>query len=308
MTDEAAEVVEGVEVVNGLSVDGLSYSYRLLRQPSPRTEPVLVLGGALQDKHGWEHFDEPVLPVASLITIDLPGSGNSDPLRPDQGLDTMCQAVEQVIDDLGIARVNLFGYSFGSVIGFAFAQQRPDRIARLLLGGVPAYVSHTQQDLWRQAAARMKAGEPEEFVNRALKLWLCQDERRYVRHRKLAHRYVKRLITHALTHIPHGFAVLDRAATDRDTEMLNPSGALRGVPTLIFCGEHDTVSAPEHQRAFAATIENSSFLAIAESDHWVAFERSQDVIDLVVRFFTDQSLDTADYVVRPESRLAPVMR
>lgn len=287
------------EVVNALSVDGLSYSYRLLRQPAPRTEPVLVLGGALQDKHGWEHFDEPVLPSASLITIDLPGTGDADLLRPDQGMDTMCRAVEQVIDDLGIARVNLFGYSFGSTIGFAFAQRQPHRLARLLLGGVPAYVSDAQLTLWREATARMAAGEPEEFVDLALKLWLCQDERRVVRHRKLAHRYVKRLITHALSSIPHGFTVLDRSATDES----HLSGGLRGVPALVFCGEHDTVSAPGHQRAFAATIENSRFFTIAESDHWVTFERSQDIIDLVVRYFTDQPLETADYLVQPEPAL-----
>lgn len=288
------------EVVNALSVDGLSYSYRLLRQPAPRTEPVLILGGALQDKHGWEHFDEPVLPVASLITIDLPGSGSADPLRPEQGMDTMCRAIEQVIDDLGVARVNLFGYSFGSAIGFAFAQRQPHRIARLLLGGVPAHVTDDQLDRWRAAAEHMAAGEPEEFVNLALKLWLCQDESRFVRHRKLAHRYVKRLIKHALTSIPHGFTVLNRSAT----EELNPSGGLSGVPAMVFCGEHDTVSAPEHQRAFAATIEDSRFLTIAESDHWVTFERAQDVVDLVVRYFTDESLETADYLAEPE----PAMR
>ncbi|GAB7033059.1 alpha/beta hydrolase [Streptomyces sp. NPDC021749] len=284
------------EAVHALRVDGLSYSYRLVRQPAPRTEPVMVLGGALQDKYGWQHLDEPVSPVASLITLDLPGSGNADPLRPDQGLETMCRAVEHVLDHLGVARVNLFGYSFGSAIAFAFAQRRPHRIARLLLGGVPAHVTHAQLALWRQAAARMAAGEPEEFVDLALKLWLCQDENRFVRHRKLVHRYVKRLIMHAVTHIPHGFTVLDRSAT----EELNPSGGLTGVPALVFCGEHDTVSSPEKQRAFAATIEDSRFLTIAESDHWVALERAQAVVDLVVRFFTDQPLDTADYLVTCE--------
>ncbi|UZJ31057.1 alpha/beta fold hydrolase [Streptomyces endophytica] len=284
------------EAVHPLRVDGLSYSYRLVRQPAPRTEPVLVLGGALQDKYGWQHLDEPVSPLASLITIDLPGSGNADPLRPDQGLATMCRAVEHVLDDLGVARVNLFGYSFGSAIAFAFAQRRPHRIARLLLGGVPAHITNAQLALWRQAAARMAAGEPEEFVDLALKLWLCQDESRFVRHRKLVHRYVKRLIMHAVTHIPHGFTVLDRSAT----EELNPSGGLTGVPALVFCGEHDTVSSPARQREFAATIEDSRFLTIAESDHWVALERAQAVVDLVVRFFTDQPLETADYLVTCE--------
>ncbi|MFF4604572.1 alpha/beta fold hydrolase [Streptomyces sp. NPDC001339] len=292
------------EVVNALSVDGLSYSYRLLRQPAQRIEPVLILGGLLQGKDGWEHFEEPVLPLTSLITIDLPGSGKADPIRDDQGMDTLCRAVEQVLDDLSIVSVNLFGYSYGSAIGFAFAQRHPHRVARLLLGGVPVEVTSMQLDTWRKAATRVMDGRPGEFVELTLNLWLCQDERRYVRHRRLARRYVKRLLTHAVANTTHGFTILNRAAT----EGMQPSGELRGVPALVFCGEHDTVSAPEKQRAFAANVENCRFLTITECDHWLPFERSQDVVDLVVRFFTDQPVEGAHYAAQPEARAEPAMR
>ncbi|MFG2224060.1 alpha/beta fold hydrolase [Streptomyces sp. NPDC048644] len=278
------------EVIRSLSAHGLSYSYRFLRQPDARTEPVLVLGGALQDKYGWQNLDSPVLAVASLISIDLPGSGDADPLRSDQGWEVMHDALEQVIDDLGITRINLFGYSFGSVLAFNFAQHRPDRIARLLLGAVPASTTDDKLALWRQAAAKMAAGELDGFLDHMLQLMLCHDETRTVRHRKLVHRYVKRLLARAITRTPHAFEALDRS-----TEAINPSGALRGVPTLVFCGEHDTVSTPDRQRAFADAIEDSRFVCFTESDHWVALERAQEMTDLLLRFFTDQPLESADF-------------
>ncbi|MFI7099850.1 alpha/beta fold hydrolase [Streptomyces sp. NPDC050161] len=278
------------EVIRNLSVHGLSYSYRFLRQPDARTEPVLVLGGALQDKYGWQNLDAPVLAVASLISIDLPGSGDADPLRSDQGWEVMHDALEQVIDDLGITRINLFGYSFGSVLAFNFAQRHPDRIARLLLGAVPASTTDDKLELWRQAAAKMTAGELDGFLDLMLQLMLCHDETRTVRHRKLVHRYVKRLLARAITRTPHAFEVLDRS-----TEAINPTGALRGVPTLVFCGEHDNVSTPDRQRAFADAIEDSRFVCFTESDHWVALERAQEMTDLLLHFFTDQPLETADF-------------
>lgn len=71
------------------------------------------------------------------------------------------------------------------------------------------------------------------------------------------------------------------------------SGGLTGVPALVFAGEHDTVTSPERQRAFAATIEGSRFLMIGECDHWVVLERPDDVADLVARFFTDRPLEPA---------------
>ncbi|MFE6685167.1 alpha/beta fold hydrolase [Streptomyces sp. NPDC057743] len=272
------------ETVKALTVEGLTYYYRLLRQPNPQTEPILVLGGALQDKHGWGHLDGPVGPLANLLTLDLPGAGEADPLRMDQGMDTMCRALENVLDDLGYDRVNLFGYSFGSAVAFSFARRHPQRISRLLLGGVPAYVTERQLSQWRAAARYMSCGEPEEFIRRVLQLWLCQDESRVVQNRKLAHRYVKRLVTHAISSSPQNFTHLNRSAT----EELNPTGGLQGVPTLVFCGEHDTVSAPKYQRAFAETISEGKFFTIPESDHWVCFERPQEVINIIVDYFTDR--------------------
>ncbi|MFK0292745.1 alpha/beta fold hydrolase [Streptomyces sp. NPDC090442] len=277
------------ETVKALTVEGLTYYYRLLRQPNPKTEPILVLGGALQDKHGWGHLDDPVGSLANLLTLDLPGAGQADPLRGDQGMDTMCHALEHVLDDLDYDRVNLFGYSFGSIIAFAFAQRHPQRISRLLLGGVPAYVTEGQLSQWREAARYVNRGEPEEFIRRALDLWLCRDEGRVVQNRKLAYRYVKRLVTHAVSSSPQNFRHLDRSAT----EELNPTGGLQGVPTLVFCGEHDTLSAPKHQRAFAETISGGKFFTIPESDHWVCFERPQEIVNTIVDYFTDRPVRAA---------------
>ncbi|MGG2464424.1 alpha/beta fold hydrolase [Streptomyces sp. RGM 3693] len=276
------------ESIHSLTVEGLKCKYRVLKQPSPQTEPVLVLGGALQDKYGWQNLDAPLLPVASIVTVDLPGSGEADPLRPDQGMEVMHAVVERVLDDVGASRANIFGYSFGSTLAFTFAQRHPDRVARLMLGGVPVEISDRQFALWRQAAARMASGDAHAFVDLALSLSLCYDESRTIRHRKLVHRYVKRLMTHAVTRIPHGFDVLNRSTM----ETLTPTGGLRGVPTLVFCGEHDTLSTPEQQRTFADTIEGSRFVTFTESDHWAALERAEDVTDLLIRFFTDQTIHT----------------
>ncbi|MFF2808810.1 alpha/beta fold hydrolase [Streptomyces sp. NPDC058000] len=285
------------ESIRELTVEGLTCKYRVLAQPDCRTEPILVLGGALQDKYGWQNLDAALQSVASLITVDLPGSGEADPLRPDQGMEVVYAVVERVLDDVGAGRANIFGYSFGSTLAFTFAQHHPGRVARLMLGGVPVEISDHQFELWRQAAEHMAAGDTKGFVDLALRLTLCYDESRTVRHRKLVHRYVKRLMTHAVTRIPHGFSVLNRTTV----ETVTPSGGLRGVPTLVFCGEHDTLSTPEQQRAFADTIEGSHFVTLTESDHWAALERAEDVTDLMIRFFTDQPLDRDDFA-RPLER------
>ncbi|MEU1370686.1 alpha/beta hydrolase [Streptomyces sp. NPDC005803] len=289
------------EIIRSLSVRGLRYSYRILSQPTPRTEPAVVLGGALQGMYGWPQMDEHLGPHAPVVTADLPGMGGADPLPPGAGDDLMCAAVAGIVDDLGAARVNLFGFSYGSAIAFGYARRNPGRVARLILGGVPAHISETQRSHWAQAVERLGADDVEGLATLAAEALLCLDPGRPVHRRELARRYVRRSFLHALTHSAHAAPSLRRALGHRP----DFSGGLSGVPALVFAGEHDTVTSAERQNAFAATIEDSRFLTIGESDHWVVLERPDDVADLVARFVTDRSLEAAPALRPPASLPRP---
>ncbi|KUL47652.1 hydrolase [Streptomyces sp. NRRL F-4489] len=272
------------EVIRSLSVSGVSYAYRVLRQPAPRTEPVLVLGGALQGMFGWPQLEERLGSVADVVTADLPGMGSAEPLPPGPGIEVLCAAILGIIDDLGAPRVNVFGFSYGAGLAFGCARRFPERIARLALGGVPSYVTEAQAEHWRRASACLRDGDAETFATMVAEGLLCRDESRPVARRELAYRYVRRAMLQAALHSPHAVESLRRALTDRP----DFSGGLSGVPALVFSGEHDTVTPPARQREFAATLAGSRFVTIAEADHWVVLERPAEVTELAVRFFTDR--------------------
>ncbi|MFF3389534.1 alpha/beta fold hydrolase [Streptomyces sp. NPDC002669] len=277
------------EIIRTLAVDGLRYGYRVLRQAAPRTEPVIVLGGALQGMHGWPQMDDHLGPFASVVTADLPGMGDADPMPAGTGNEVLCAAVAGIIDDLGVPKVNLFGFSYGTAIAFGCARRDPGRVARLALGGVPSHITEDQRERWSAAVGRLGTGDLEGLAALAAGVLMCQDPERRVHRGELARRYVRRSFLHALNHSPHAARSLHRALEHRP----DFSGGLTGVPTLVFAGEHDTVTSPERQRAFAATIEGSRFVTIGDSDHWVVLERPDDVADLVARFFTDRPLEQA---------------
>ncbi|MEU8710156.1 alpha/beta fold hydrolase [Streptomyces sp. NPDC048565] len=291
------------DIIRSLTVEGLRYGYRLLpRDPAaggaPPTEPVLVIGGALQGMFGWPQMDEHLGPVADVITADLPGMGSADPLPPGPGAPVLRAAVAGIIDDLGIPRINLYGFSYGAAVAFGYAQQNPGRVARLVLGGVPTHVGEDQLDYWRRAVEALGEGDAEGFAALATDGLMCLDPDRPVHRRELARRYVRRSFLHALAHSEHAADSLRRALNDRP----DFSGGLSGVPALVFTGEHDTVTSPEIQREFAGTIEGSRFLTLPESDHWVVLERSEEVAALVTRFLTDRPLEPGP---EPDQATAP---
>ena len=282
------------EIIRYLSVHGLRYGYRVLpRAPQqaagPGTEPVVVLGGALQGMYGWPQMDDHLGPLADVVTADLPGMGTADPLPPGPSAGILRDAVVRIIDDIGAPEVNLFGFSYGAAIAFDVARHHPGRIARLALGGVPAHISAGQRGYWERARGRLAAGDPEGFAALATDGLMCLDPDRRVHRRDLARRYVRRSFLHALNHSPHAADSLHRALADRP----DFSGGLSGVPALVFAGEHDTVTSAHRQREFAATIEGSRFLTIGDSDHWVVLERPDDVAGLVTRFFTGRPMEPA---------------
>ncbi|MFD6418953.1 alpha/beta fold hydrolase [Streptomyces sp. NPDC060194] len=279
------------ETVRPLSVEGVGYSYRLLRQPDPVTEPVVVLGGALQGMHGWPVMDETLGPLASVVTADLPGMGSADPLPDGPGVDLLARALAAIVDDLGAPRVNLFGFSYGTAVAFALARRHPGRIARLMLGGVPCRIDADGRARWQRAFDRLTAGDRTGFAALAADSLMCLDPQRHVHRRELARRYVRRSFLHALDS-PHAAQSLRRATEERP----DFAGGIEGVTTLVFTGEHDTVTTPRDQRAFADTIEGSRFATIDDSDHWVVLERPDAVAELAADFFTDRL---------PAARLGP---
>ncbi|ARF58933.1 alpha/beta fold hydrolase [Streptomyces gilvosporeus] len=277
------------ESIRSLSVSGVSYSYRVLRQPDRVTEPVMVLGGALQGMYGWPQMDEHMGPFADVVTADLPGMGSADSLPPGPCIGLLCAAIQRIIDDLDVPRINLFGFSYGAGLAYTCAQRFPGRIARLALGGVPTHITAAQIAHWRRAADHLFRGELESFATASTEGLMCLDERRHVTKRQLAYRYVRRSMLHAARHSPHTVDSVRRALTDRP----DFSGGLSGVRTLVFSGEHDTVTSSARQRDFAARIHDSRFLSIPDADHWVVLERPLEVADMATRFFTDAPLSSA---------------
>jgi pimeloyl-ACP methyl ester carboxylesterase len=276
------------EIVRFLTVDSLPYAYRVLRQPSPQTHPIVLLGGVFQGMYDWLPMEEALLPVADVVTLGCT-TAPATYLPPA----TLCRAVEQVVDDLGTEQINLFGYSYGSVIAYQYTLHHPERVARLMIGGVPAGIPQERRLRIKQRAAMFPAGQEQELASLLTESMLCMDPALPVLHRKLVYRYVRRTFLQHLR-IPNARDVLQQSL---EAECAVTAGGLNGVPTLVFGGAHDTVTRVADQRAFAATIEGSSFAVLESSDHWVLLERSAEVAELALRYFTGHLTPSAQHSV-----------
>ncbi|ATL27812.1 Beta-ketoadipate enol-lactone hydrolase [Streptomyces formicae] len=288
-----------MQCVRTVNVDGVSCSYRLVSPTAARSEPLIALGGAFQGMYDWVQLEDALTDVSCLLTADLPGAGDSDVPRPEHTLTLLDAALDAIVDDLHVPRVNLFGYSHGAVLAFRYAQRRPRRCARLLLGGVPAHLTDTPFARYRKAGELLANGDTEGFVAAVSAEMFCLDDSRRVHRRDLALRSFRRSLLRVARR-PHAEYMLARALGTRTAL----TGGLVGVPTLVFTGEHDTLTPPDLQRAFAETIDGSRFVTMPDCDHMLLMERPDAVAALVRAFITD-SRPPAGYGIRsfPEAAL-----
>jgi pimeloyl-ACP methyl ester carboxylesterase len=96
-----------------------------------------------------------------LILIDARGHGKSGkPHDPaDYAWEFRARDVLAVMDQLGLRRVNFWGYSLGGIYGFSLAKYAPERLNSLILGGAHPYA--TSMEVFRGIDGR----NPEEFLS-----------------------------------------------------------------------------------------------------------------------------------------------
>lgn len=116
--------------------------------------PVLLLHGFPQSSREWARVMVALRDGMRLIAPDLRGAGCTD--APPRGYDskTVQQDVVALMDELGLARVDLVAHDWGALVGFDLCLNHPERIRRFVAIAVPAPYIRMSPALMR---AMMKA-------------------------------------------------------------------------------------------------------------------------------------------------------
>lgn len=94
--------------------------------------PLLLLNGIGGNIEMWEPLALR-LPGRRLIMIDMPGTGGSPALRLPSRMSGYATLVVAVLDQLGIERTDVLGYSWGGALAQQLAHHAPGRVRSLVL-------------------------------------------------------------------------------------------------------------------------------------------------------------------------------
>ncbi|OLC66340.1 MAG: hypothetical protein AUG06_05675 [Actinobacteria bacterium 13_1_20CM_2_65_11] len=142
--------------------DGVRLHYEL---HGPETGPpvVLVHGFASDYTLNWvgTRWQESLVHAGyRIIGLDCRGHGRSaKPHDPEAyAIEVMAADVRRLLDELGVAQADYLGYSMGARIGLQCVFDFPDRLRRVVLGGIGVTGAVEEAE---QIARALRGGEPE---------------------------------------------------------------------------------------------------------------------------------------------------
>jgi pimeloyl-ACP methyl ester carboxylesterase len=93
-----------------------------------------------------------------VVALDLPGQGESTPFPPNRPntLDEYVRALLVLLDQLGIATVDIHAEFTGASLAFALAAQHPARVRGIVADGVPLLGKRAQARLLKQYCPPLK--------------------------------------------------------------------------------------------------------------------------------------------------------
>jgi pimeloyl-ACP methyl ester carboxylesterase len=95
--------------------------------------PVLLINGLGGSTPMWEALQEDMRKF-QVISFDAPGTGHSRTPRSPYTIRALAGLVAELLDELGLERVDVLGYSFGGIVAQQLARDHEARVRRLILG------------------------------------------------------------------------------------------------------------------------------------------------------------------------------
>jgi len=91
--------------------------------------PVVLLHGYLESSEIWGSFAEKLASACRVISVDLPGHGQSRTYGDCHSMEFMASALKSLIDSLNLRKIFLTGHSLGGYVALAFAELYPGSLS-----------------------------------------------------------------------------------------------------------------------------------------------------------------------------------
>ena len=148
-------------MISSVSYHGANLRYSDLG----KGDPVVLIHGYLESLEIWDGFAEKLARKYRVISVDLPGHGQSGIYSSMNTMAVMADSVKAVLDHLSIGRAVMVGHSMGGYVTLALADIFPEMIIGFCLFHSHALPDPEEKKLNRDKEALLvKEGKKSKFI------------------------------------------------------------------------------------------------------------------------------------------------
>ena len=248
----------------------------------PSSAPVVVLVHGLGlTRATWDGFVPALAQDYRVLAYDLCGHGESALPQDKPSLTVLSGQLVNLLDELGIARVAIVGFSLGGMINRRFAMDRPGRVSALVILNSPHEREPEAQRLVEERAAQTGAGGPAATIDTTLERWFT------LRFRQDSGDVVAKIRAWVLANDPANYTQHRQVLAHGVIELIRPVPPIQ-VPTLVMTSEHDSGSTPAMALAIASEIDSAETVIVPGLQHLGLIERPDLFIPPILGFLTRQ--------------------
>lgn len=264
---------EAAVVRRFLGQNGKRISYLAAEGAQAGSHPaILLLHGSGVSARSWTFQLQNLGHALSVLAIDLPGHGESDPID-DMTLEGYADAARGLVDALGTGPVLAAGHSLGGAVAQVLAARHPEMIKGLVLLSTCAKLPERGGFLQRFYRCLPGFIQKVLFFSTAKKILFSPSASRQAMVLGMEELRACRPET-----------ILKDVAAAQAMDLQEVAQKLR-VPTLILCGDRDKLTPPALSERLSELIPGSRLLILEGAGHMLPLEApgrvNQEILDFV---------------------------
>ncbi len=256
------------------TVNGVTIHYDTRGRPTGM--PLVLVNSLGTDLRLWDEVAPLIDPGFYVIRHDKRGHGLSDCPPGPYTLRDHVADLGGLLDHLGVEAMVLVGVSVGGQIALRFAADAPGRIRALVLCDTGAVIGTRQS--WAERIAAVQAQGLGPLSESILARWFGPD---FAGRRPALFRGYANMLSRTS---PAGYAATCAALSEAD---LRPVLGTILAPSLVLCGDQDTVTPPAQGEALAAALPRARFAAIPGAGHLPPAEQPQRLAAAINAFWQE---------------------
>ena len=232
------------------------------------TIPIVFVHGVGLDNQMWQSQINK-LDEFSIITYDLLGHGKTPCKKEKVTLEDFSDQLDEILKDLQVDKVNLVGFSLGSLIALNFASNYQDKVNKLILIGTTYKRSETERALVLERYNQAKLNKP--ISKQALKRWFSD---KYLENNPSTYNQFMKILTKGPKDHKNFLKAYKLFAYHNDSSL-----AIKNITskTLVMTGSNDLGSTPKMSQELAKDLTNSIYIEIKNGKHLCSIECADDV-------------------------------